>query len=176
MCGKWKALTQRYARDPQNGSNAASSATDHIVSALLNVLVVSGLDARPESLKSTITAQYREKVAEIVSSSLALQRATGEEVISSDVQILCPLCDDNFRGDEMEDIDDSKRETATRKTYANVMCTTEIGLSRRERRVDTTSESSGDIVAAVMLKARVALISLAAELAPQHAANVLTSW
>ena len=172
MCGKWKMLTRRYMRALVNGADGMSSMTDHIIGALADVLLVSGANVYPQEMKSTVAARFGDKVAEIVTSSLAMQKATGEKVVSADMHIDCPIFDVKYADMEMEDVNDNSRRHVAGRTYANVLCTTELGLRRSEKHANGVQYGSEDITNIVMLKARVALRSLEDELTPGKLTSV----
>ena len=128
--------------------------TDHLVYALGKVLTLSG--ARGVSGSSTWGDKFREKVVEVVEQSMVIRRAVGEDVSSSDLEIICPHHGSAFIAEEMQDIDDCGRKKLQETSeHRRVLCTTEIGLRRRERVASEKGRSEMHTV--ILVKAKVAL-------------------
>lgn len=135
-----------------------------------NILLVSGAATDAQNVSRAMEEQFGDKVVDIVTSSIAVQRAVGEDIVSSDFQITCPRFNENFVVEEMEDVNDDGRQPMSRgvSTKSTVLCATDIGLKRRENRNSGDPVGTSEVVAVTMLKSRVALSSLADELLEEY--------
>lgn len=129
-------------------------ATDRLIHSLGKVLIISG--ARDVDRTDGWGASYKQKVRDIVEQSMAIHKAVGEDISSSDLVIICPSGSSTFSTDAMEDVDDCGRNR-TQKTERKrlVLCTTELGLGRREQVAGEKGKS--EVHSAVLMKAKVAL-------------------
>jgi hypothetical protein len=98
----------------------------------------------------------REKVSDIVTESIKVQKAIGEDIASSDFQIICPRANELFHSDSMEDIDDCGRKRRKVVAAVPILCTTALGLRRREKLANEDGKE-GEIRTMTLLKAKVAL-------------------
>ena len=164
MCGKWKSLTAQYAR--QSGSAVdVSVCVGTLAQNLVVVLFLFGANMGVEDLYRTTVDSFEGSLTEVVSLALKLQKATKEDVLSTDFQLLLPTYGDTFEQETMEDVN-ARPKWRSRKSGGGqqpILCTTDVGLSRTERR----SEVSGgpwEAQSVIMLKSRVALASVIADL------------
>lgn len=154
VSARWRVLSRRYVKLLGTGHDAASNAMEQLLGAFRNILLICG--AR-EALPTTNWAGIKEKVEEIIAESLRIQKAIGEDIASSDFQVICPHANTPFAAECMEDVDDCAR-TRGKKTLGGtpILCTTELGL----RRCEKLAEEKGRPVhvhAVTLMKAKVAL-------------------
>lgn len=138
-----------------DGHDAPRHFTDQTMTVLGHILCVSGAKTAANSVTSG--DRYRDKVQDLVLQSLEVQRAIGEEVSSSDFQVICPPFNDEFCADSMENIDDCGRGKSRMSDNGRlVLCCTELGLRRCEN-VAGRDDGEGEIVSTTLIKAKVAL-------------------
>lgn len=145
-------------------NNASIRIRNRVSRVMANVLLISGVDGNPEETYDIVVRRFGSKIADIVSSCIALQKAIGEDVVSSELRPSCPRFNAAFATEEMEDINHNGRQQKSQATHekALVLCTTEIGLRRYEKQAIKDGGERAAII--VMLKARVALTSLVDEM------------
>lgn len=121
---------------------------------IIDILRISG--AKDIASGAALVDSYLVKVRDIVQQSLDIQRSIGEEVVSSDFQIICPSYEAPFSSKLMEDVNDCGRRRTEQVTEScMVLCTTELGLRRREK--VAREEGVDEIVTTTLMKAKVAL-------------------
>lgn len=100
---------------------------------------------------------FANKARDIVVQCMAVQKAIGEDVASSDFQLICPSANATFNAAGMQNMDDRSREKQPRDYNGlPVLCTTEIGLCRREK-MEIEGSKVGRIQAITVIKAKVVL-------------------
>lgn len=171
VSGRWRALTrqhvQRMMRSKASPSHSPSPSPDvtdlvvYMVDALVNVLLISGLNNSPQrhthtELHSKITTTFAAQLNVVLSSAKRLNKAAGELVTSCDLEALYIAPDCNFNGAMMEDASGAKTPNTTpTKVPERVLCTTDLGLVRAEKVTATRGEWSES----VLLKPKVVLVS-----------------
>ncbi|KAJ3557754.1 hypothetical protein NM688_g1296 [Phlebia brevispora] len=99
ICGKWKTLTRRYMKELNGGApNIVGTMRAVLVRHVCSILLIAGVSASPLELENKICITFGEKITGIAASSLALRDAIGEGSVSSDLQIILPFFNDEFRG------------------------------------------------------------------------------
>ena len=132
----------------------AGEAADHLMHALGKVLVISG--AVDIDREDTWGTGYKQKVRDIVEQSMAIHKAVGEDISSSDLEIICPYFSTIFSPAAMQDVDDCGRNREQKTDRKRVvMCTTELGLGKCEQIAEEKGKS--EVRRVVLMKAKVAL-------------------
>ena len=90
VCGKWKILTKRHLKSLDTPS-VVSQLKDHALQYLSDLLLISGANADSTSIYDTISEKFSEKITDIVSSALSIQRATKEDIVSSEIRLTLPF-------------------------------------------------------------------------------------
>ena len=165
VCGKWKALTAQYAREVACGVDV-SLRVDMLTQHLVVVLFLFGATGSLDDLRQAAGEAFRERLTDALSSAVMLQRATKEDVLSADFQLIIPCYGDTFVDEIMEDVN-ARPKRRSRKASGRgqqpVLCTTDLGLMRTERRSEVAG-NNWETESVVMLKSRVALMSIYADL------------
>lgn len=146
-------MSRRYARQLAGGWDTTSSGTEKLFGAFKDILIVSGAQ---ESASSVNWLGIHDKVKSIIVDSIKLQKAIGEDIASTDFQIIRPHANAPFSVDFMEDVEDCRKTRQSKVAEgATVLCTTELGLSRCEKMAQEGGNAR--IKFATLLKAKVAL-------------------
>ncbi|EKM51024.1 uncharacterized protein PHACADRAFT_262965 [Phanerochaete carnosa HHB-10118-sp] len=152
ISSRWRVLTRRYARNSDT-SDILPRLSDQLLEAFKNVVLIAGVRMMAPSLQWT---SVQEKMKDIIVESMVVQKAIGEDIAFSDFEVICPESNTQFNADTMEDADDCG--CRRRKSVAEgmpVLCTTELGLRRREKVGDQGGRSG--IKHTTVMKAKVAL-------------------
>lgn len=141
--------------------------SEQMATRIIDILRISGAkDIAPDA---ALVDSYLVKVQDIVQQSLDIQRSIGEEIASSDFEIICPPYEAPFCPELMEDVNDCGRRRAEQVPQScKVLCTTELGLRRREK--VAREEGVDEIVTATLMKAKVALCTPAKTVKPKATA------
>lgn len=161
VSARWRGLVRRSVRRLGNGHDTTSYLIDQTMVTLADVLRISG--AKDIVFLAEGVDRYRDKVRDLVLQSSEIQRAIGEEVSSSDFQVICPPFSGEFCADSMENVDDCGRGKSRISDDGRVLlCCTELGLRRCENVAGRDGgrgegEGEGEIISTTLIKAKVAL-------------------
>lgn len=155
ISARWRVLSRRCARELAS-SDTVAEATEHLLDSLHRILRISGAGGIRDS--KSWGAAFADKARDIVEQCMAVQKAIGEDVASSDFQIICPSVSELYDATIMEDVNDcgrNKRPTPKDGGGLPVLCTLEFGLRRFEKL--EAGGSASEIQVATVMKAKVAL-------------------
>lgn len=129
------------------------TASEQLLHLLKQVILISGgVAGTSESDKENL-----KKVREIVEQCFDVQRVIREDVASTDFEILYSPPGTPYSAALMDDIDDDGRGRTKKPTEGTpILCTSDLGLKRREKLDDS---ANGKIESFVMLKTKVMLPS-----------------
>ncbi|EKM51022.1 uncharacterized protein PHACADRAFT_103462 [Phanerochaete carnosa HHB-10118-sp] len=153
ISARWRVLSRRYIKQLHGDYDAESDATEKLVNVLKDILLISG--AR-EPMTSIDWLKICNKAKNIITESVKVQKAIGEDIASTNFQVVRPLAGDSFDTGCMADVEDCGRRKKPRVMEdETVVCTTELGLRRFEK-----TEEGGRLVtkSATLLKAKVVLL------------------
>ncbi|KAF7799217.1 hypothetical protein EIP86_010449 [Pleurotus ostreatoroseus] len=167
--GKWRSLAQQYTRRLGGEPNLTQIIGREMVDRARDILLVSGCSANVDHVANILEGKFTEKIRDIIADSINLQKAIGQDVLFSDLQIICPFYDEIFKPEEMEDADDKghhgKRRAMSRAPkHARVLCASTLGLRKCEKRAVRDDPQREEVVTAIVLKAEVMLTSFAEDL------------
>ena len=154
ISARWRVLSRRCTKELATPCDIVAEATEHLLDSLHCVLRISGAGGIGDS-KSWGMA-FADRARDIAVQCMAVQKAIGEDVASSDFQLICPSSNELYDTAIMEDIDNcghNKRLTPKDGGGLPVLCTIELGL----RRCEKVEAEGGEIQVATMMKAKVAL-------------------
>ncbi|KAI0690377.1 hypothetical protein BC835DRAFT_1281177 [Cytidiella melzeri] len=174
VSARWRTLTKRHLTLLADGIDRYIPALCGVLfRGLLDILVTSGVPMAVGAIEEKARATFGDEFATIARQVLELQKVIGQDVTSSEFQVLCSKHDDQFLAEFMQDIDDggarAKEDTRTREGLP-IMCTTELGLQRRGKRAGVKGEKDVE-ERSVMLKAKVAMPSLVEDFKSQAKAG-----
>ncbi|GJE96027.1 hypothetical protein PsYK624_122200 [Phanerochaete sordida] len=154
VSARWRALTRRYVRRScvENGLQAYAA---KLIRAFQDILLVAGAQ---DHLRSSDWTGIQARMERIAASIMSVQNAIGEDVTSSELQVLCARPGAQYTSSWMQDADDCGRKGKRRDHGAEVQgvqCTTGLGLGRREVTQDNEGRSHVKLV--TILKAQVVL-------------------
>lgn len=155
ISARWRALTRRYVGELFEARDLVALVTGHVLKDLQHALLLAGAEQlfRVRDWMDSFTS----KVTDIVAQGLAIQKAVGEDMSSSDLQLLCPPCGEPFSARTMEDVEDcGRRRKRNAVDGKRVLCVNALGLQRCEK-VAGEEGAAGEVKAVVLLKAKVAL-------------------
>ena len=147
----------QYAREVEPGEDGRSY-RDNLARYLVDILFIARANGDLNQLYNTIINSFGGRLTEIMNFAVSLRRAIKEDTLSAEFQLVIPRDGDTFQPETMADLDARPAKRAKQREIGDriVLCTTDIGLIRDERR----SCSSGNVpesTSVVMLKAKVAL-------------------
>lgn len=119
--------------------------------ALVSVLLSTGMHASSAALRKQIEKDFGESISLILRASKQIKKAIGEGVTSCDIETSYILPDITFNPETMEDTSDL-RQGDQGDTVEGVLCTTDLGLMRLEKKSGATGKS-------VLLKPKIVLLS-----------------
>ncbi|KAI0086045.1 hypothetical protein BDY19DRAFT_996232 [Irpex rosettiformis] len=166
---RWRSLTKRYLSDGLDQESIIAALRDRVVGGIVDALVVAGVQQSVEVIEIKVRESFGERISGVVVKALELRKATGEDMTTSEFVILCAHDGDCFQRESMENTEEmgSSRKGRTQAQEGQpVLCTTELGLCRFERK--TTEGAKGEIEKNVLLKAKVALNSMVEEFVRQQ--------
>ena len=160
-------MTKRYLyhETEQQAATNLTAFKDYLAAGLVDILVIAGVPSSNEKISSRIQNSFGERISTIVARTLELRKVVGVDITDSELEILRPQYGDCFHREVMEDIEEvgSSRRTVMSQDGQLVLCTTDIGLRKREKK------GGGIIEGSILIKPKVALSSMIAGLAhPQR--------
>ena len=146
ISGRWRSLTRTYI-SPTCISDP-DALTSVIVGGLSDIIVSAGCAASLSAAKSKVSSQFGDKVTSIISIAGQFSKMIGE-VVSADFEVLVVRPVQMFEETTMEDTDDPRGMATGQK----VLCSTELGMTKRMQL------ESGDKDSLTVVKAKVILES-----------------
>ncbi|KAI0804729.1 hypothetical protein BC629DRAFT_1253321, partial [Irpex lacteus] len=163
---RWRSLVMRYL-DPVVDRHAIVTATfyDDVIEGIMDVLVVAGVRPAADAMRDKIEEVFGERISAVVLQTVELRKVVGEDMLSSEFEILCPRHSHRFQEEWMEDAegtgsprDPGHRSRRKHTQNAAVLCTTELGLSRHEKK--STGGPNDNVESRVIITAKVMLSSV----------------
>ena len=156
VSGRWRALTHNYVRTmSQNGPELVAHFRGVVAAHLIDILITAGYQENHQTLVEKVFSTFSDKIDVIITASLRLNLAIGEEITSCDIELVGVQAGDVFDPSNMEDIGGNH---GFQKTEDRVLCTTEVGLRREQKQ---TKGDQSWMEATLLLKPKVALESIA---------------
>lgn len=131
------------------------------------------ISAVPQTLYEDVVTQFGSSVHHLVRLALEFQKMSGETIVSRDFSVVTMQADAIFDISVMTDEWEHPTKRKSRQIPADsVLCTTQLGLVRQERR-DGNDEAGAGVTETILLKPKVVLTSMLGELqsAPVSAGN-----
>lgn len=161
--GRWRALSRSHLRASTIGNkDIVSELRGHIFSGLTDILVSADCRLGQREVLETMYSKFGERVDGIIKAALDLNQIIGEEITSSDMEVV------TFQGGHLFDpalMDDAGGEVSSRERDV-VLCTTELGLKRQAKEA-----KGGQMDTTLLLKPKVALESAVAHCSDLGKAN-----
>ncbi len=130
---------------------------------LTDILLICGVPGTRQRLLAEVTSVFSESLHEIVRLALEFQRVTGENIISRDLSADVAKPGRSFDPERMVDEwADPKRHHRVLQSPP-VLCTTQLGLLRRETQPGTSSGAGGIslvVSSTLLLKPHVVLVTM----------------
>nr|VWP01540.1 N/A [Ganoderma boninense] len=170
IAGRWRALSRTYVKTfLTDDKDRQRFETDRVLDCFTDILLISGVGVQQHDLRMEIEHEYADRLREVIHTSHEVQRITGERVISRDLLTVVVKPNESFNPSRMVDEwADPKRARHGHKPRP-VVCTTQLGLVREERRTAERAGGEMGIVEVFLLKPKVVLRSLLEELSiEQH--------
>lgn len=140
VAGRWRALTRHYSKERlYNGRDIADGFIHQLAGRIADILIVAGAAITVDDLHSMVGHELES----IVRLSLSLQQVLGEDIVTSDYDLLHVPAGTLFDSSEM----DNRFPEDEVQPKAVVLCTTGLGL-RRSVRAD--GEEAGLDIATVL--------------------------
>ncbi|KAG6816744.1 hypothetical protein H0H87_003333 [Tephrocybe sp. NHM501043] len=130
VSGRWRALTRKHL--PKTPDHELSLL---FVDAFVNILLVADASRTHGELQKAIETRFVEHVSIIVQGAQRLRKAIGEEITFCDFEIIFVNHDTPFSPALMDDAFAAAFEKG-REDQELVLCTTELGLEKFEKRAD----------------------------------------
>ncbi|KAG6810507.1 hypothetical protein H0H92_011558 [Tricholoma furcatifolium] len=158
VSGRWRALTRKYL--PRTSCHELSLL---FVDAFINILLVADVLLPHAQLQKAIETRFTERISIIVDSAQKLRKAIGEEITSFDFEIAFVNHDTVFSPDDMDDAFASEFEKG-RQNIEPVLCTTELGLEKFERRTEKGGWESTILVRPkIVLKSQIEAMTISTD-------------
>jgi hypothetical protein len=122
---------------------------------LVDILVAAGHRGTHQEIFGRISTVFRDKVMTIIKASLHLSKVLGEEIISSDLEVVVPRPGVDFDAATMDDI--GREHGVGVQKVDRVLCATELGLRRVVKR---KKENQNCLDTTLLLKPKCALESV----------------
>ncbi|PIL34594.1 hypothetical protein GSI_03373 [Ganoderma sinense ZZ0214-1] len=162
VAGRWRALSRTYVKTfLENDTGLEASANDVLMGRITDILLICGIAGAPQELRREVEDSYADAIREIVHKSLEFQRITGEGIISRDLLVVDTKPGEPFNPSCMVDEWADPKKARRRVEPRPVLCTTQLGLVREEKKVIGGEEA---IARVVLLKPKVVLTSFLEEL------------
>ncbi|KAL4244985.1 hypothetical protein ABKN59_002857 [Abortiporus biennis] len=169
VSGRWRNLTRRYIQTFSDPKHETHTHCNKLYDRVHDVLAMSQATNVQRTLHSE---SVKSKISEIVKLSLEFRKAIGEDMISSDFELILSRPGDFFDLATMEDANsgDRGRNVARNRSLSMVLCPTGLGLRRQERR---GGEGKEGVSVSEALKSQVVLESFLDDLENEknHAIN-----
>jgi hypothetical protein len=154
VSGCWRSLTHRHARESNASDSDSSVFAQHLTSTLASMYILSGFKAGRNEIFEQLEVKYRNRLQTIAELALDLNRVIGEEVTSAELSPIAVAHAAVYDPSCMEDalsLDDAPIPGQL------VLCTSYLGLSRCEKKADSTGHTFS---VTTLLKPKVVLCSL----------------
>jgi hypothetical protein len=145
---RWRALSYSFGKELLAEVDNSSVVSD-IISRLTDVLLVSGAEGTPESLKEFISSTTFSGIETVIQHVMALQQTIFVHILSCDVQLYVPRPNEHYTPEYMEEMG---IEESSCGEQGDVLCTVNVGLVSTTK----TEGPEGAVGAIVLLKAKVA--------------------
>ena len=128
ISGRWRSLTRTYI------SPTCISDPDALISVIVeglsDIIVAAGCVASLSTARSKVSSQFRDKVTSIISIAGQFNKMIGE-VVSADFEVLVVRPVQMFEETTMEDDIDNQEVPSGTATGQKVLCSTQLGLTKR---------------------------------------------
>jgi hypothetical protein len=143
VAGRWCALTISQMR--RTGNNDVEELfVQMIVYHLLNILVTAGWAGSIEQVRTAIVTKFQDRLMVVAKQAIRLRKTIGEDIISSDYEVLYVNQGDEFNSAIMDDAyaEEPSNSQLGRRISVGVLCS-ELGLRRitKENRENGRTES-----------------------------------
>lgn len=115
-----------------------------------------------EDLENNVDEVFGEKVAGIIRGALGVRKIVGEEISTTEFEVLCPRHGQPLVASMMENVDDTGGKGQVNMSSdegVSIMCTTDLGLRRHGKKA-TIGDGEEEWEESVLLKAKVVLPTL----------------
>jgi hypothetical protein len=142
VAGRWRALTISQMR--RIGNNVEETFVPIVIYQLLNILVTAGWAGSIEQVRTAIVTKFRDRLVVVAKQAIRLRKTIGEDIISSDYDVLYVKQGDEFDPAIMDDAyaEEPSNSQLDRRISVGVLCS-ELGLRRitKENRENGRTES-----------------------------------
>ncbi|EIW80669.1 hypothetical protein CONPUDRAFT_82793 [Coniophora puteana RWD-64-598 SS2] len=165
VLGKWRAMTRAHLLASQpDRTRALNHISTTLLDGLAHILLAARCTTPPGDVKRALADKYTHRFALLAGLALDVNRVIGEDVTSSEYEVLAVKSGVVFERGEMEDAYDdghshshSHSHSAGNGSAAKVLCPTDLGLVQRTK-LAGGREGRWDVK--VLLKPKVALESV----------------
>lgn len=154
IAAKWKALTRRYGTHLHVRHDVLQRT---LLDTTSDVLQLAG--GRLDVVPAPVIQGFAIRIDEIVKLTMKLRSHIGEDAASSDLRIIPPSPGGVFDATLMDDAN----ALPGKASVGVVLCTTELGLLRREK-TGSVGEDAGNVSTTVVKKASIVLEGIVGEL------------
>jgi len=156
VAGRWRALSRRHLYDlTVEGTDWATMANSTIRGAFENILLIAKCQLDRSQTAEKLN-KFRDRIDTIVTAALHLNRVLGEQVTSSDLEIIRYTNGVEFDPTVMEDAEGTDENIQPSEIEGTVLCTTELGLRRV---IKVAKADANEFQSQILLKPKVALLA-----------------
>jgi hypothetical protein len=162
VSGRWRALTRNYTQSLLSDKDDVITPTiPNVIEVVVDILTVAACKENPQHVHNRVMSTFGDRIRLVANLALRLNQALGEQITSSDLEIVYIGEGIGFDSTLMVDIcnDHPRRNQAS---HGRVICTTELGLRQVEKE---TKADRGRFNEKILLKSKVALDSVANNIA-----------
>ncbi|KAM5545533.1 hypothetical protein V8D89_000571 [Ganoderma adspersum] len=165
IAGRWRALSRTYVKTfLADAAHRERIAADRLLDSITDVLLAGGISVPRQDLRMEIERGYVDRLREVIHASHEFQHITGECVISRDLLVVTANPEEPFDPSRMVDEWAGPKRARRSDDPHPVVCTTQLGLVREERKTPEGMGGEVGITEVVLLKPKVVLTSLLEEL------------
>ena len=166
VAGRWRALCFTYMKKFfADDAERRHAAKDELLERITDTLIASGVSTPPQDLFQEVARSHADDVLrEIIRLSHEFQSTTIERIISRDIWVGTVHPGKPFDPSEIVDEWADPKKARSCVNIDPVLCTTQLGVVRAERRASEGSGGEGEISHTVLLKPKVVLTSFLEEL------------
>ncbi|KAI1793700.1 hypothetical protein LXA43DRAFT_1121938 [Ganoderma leucocontextum] len=165
VAGRWRALGRTYLKVFRaDDADRQRVASDALLEHITDILLASGITMPRRDLRIEVERSYANILGDVVLQSYELQSIAGERIISRDLMMVTVNPGEPFDPSRMVDEWADPKGAGRRVDIYPVLCTTQLGLVREERKATGGAGGEEGISKVVLLKPNVVLTSFLQEL------------
>lgn len=154
VSGRWRALTRGKSKYALVTSESTNRLASTFVDGISHTLIVAGWPLGVVEARKEVVAKFNARLLGITRMAQQLDKATGEDVISRDLEVYRALEGEPFDHTRMGDaFEENSSRKSQRKSRGTVICTTSLGLRVAAANTPPGGQHATDSGPDILLKA-----------------------